>query len=1541
MKRITLVNGIFWYASLILIILIAYPVSGQDIGSLPVITLTSPSSADSLNNSGIVTVRAEIVSVSALKTFRIFNNGVLVVGENQITPEKKDNFTSIIETLVPLKRGLNIIHVEVKNSTGSASSKTCSITCQPEPFVSWLEPASTNSSTNSQTGTIKAEIKTDFDLKDISINLNGKVLLLKKEEITLLKNNTYRFEREIQLISGKNRVFIEAGNIKGVGSSTTRIINYALPVLTITSPRVIDSLNNKGLVLVRAEISSKSTLESVRIFNNETLVVDETGLKKEQKDSATYFIESLVPLKRGINTIWVDAKNSIGFAKSEYRFITCQPEPFVTWLLPAYMNSTTESDLLTLKAEIMTDLDLKDISINLNGKVLPREKEEITPLNNSRYSFERRIQLNPGKNNVFITANNIKGNTKSTLRVINYATGSAPVITMTSPSASDSLNNSGLKLVSAKIISKIALQSVRIFSNDIIVVDEGILKPVRKDSITYIIESLVPLKRGLNNIFVEAKNIIGSARSETRSVNCQPEPFVSWVTPSTVISSSESGMLTVKAEVKTDFDLQYLKINLNGTELTGEKGVITRLNDNTYSFENTIRLNSDKNSIILIAGNIKGTANSTTRFVGYSHGSPPVIKLVSPSSVDSLNNSGIILISAEVVSNIELQTIRIFHNRTIVVSETAKKLGKKDSITYIFESLVPLQAGINTILVEAKNNIGTASSEKRSIVCQLEPIVKWITPVTVSSAVETEMVDVKVEIKSTLDLLNTSVNLNGTVLAKGDKEPTRLNNDTYIFEGAVPLTAGTNNLIFIASNAKGSGYSNKINITYVPGTRSEISWTMPLGNNSETYNPELSVSATIKSRFVVKSAHLALNGTETGPGDKSKLTQKKPQEYMFESVLILKPGLNIIDMVAITENGTINSEKRQINYVTPELPVLVWKNKVPDQSVVNQPSMEINLSIKSSAKLDDIEVFLNGTKLENINLLSNIKKNNEDFVLTGNLTLKPGDNKIYVNAGNVAGKAVSETLSIKYLVPSMPVITWANPGTSVSSLSTGSVNIQANITSTTDLQNLKVFQNEILLSDISVANTLTSQQSEYRIEKTINLDQGENRFYIVAENSAGSSTSETRSISYIAPSAPSVAWVSPSRPQMEINLNSAKIRATIKSSDNVKSLLVYLNGVASEEVSQLSSPDSQGEYKLEKEINLHPGENNIYIVATNNNGTTKSDTRYLINPPANPPVISWTNPTDPSAIVNSEIINIEACIKSATELKSAKILVNGVQQASEMMFKPPQASDCNYSLSKSIILKEGDNSVYIIADNFAGSVTSEKRLIRFQTALADRRLALVIGNSDYGSSNVLKNPVNDANLMEGTLKSLGFDVIKLTNATKNQMMEGLREFSKKLTEYNVALFYYAGHGVQVEGQNYLIPTGAAMAEPTDCKWEAISQNTILEEFERVPENINIIILDACRNNPFRSWTRGGGQGFRAINAVTGTIISYATSENSTAADGEGMNGPFTEELVKQINTPQSITSVFMNTRKQVMKRTNGAQRPQESNMLTGDFYFKR
>jgi len=139
----------------------------------------------------------------------------------------------------------------------------------------------------------------------------------------------------------------------------------------------------------------------------------------------------------------------------------------------------------------------------------------------------------------------------------------------------------------------------------------------------------------------------------------------------------------------------------------------------------------------------------------------------------------------------------------------------------------------------------------------------------------------------------------------------------------------------------------------------------------------------------------------------------------------------------------------------------------------------------------------------------------------------------------------------------------------------------------------------------------------------------------------------------------------------------------------------------------------------------------------------------------------------------------------------------------------------------------------------------------------EKRLALVIGNSDYSGSSALKNPVNDANLIAKTLQELGFTVIKRTNASRTQMTQAVAEFWGKLGQYNVALFYFAGHGVQVNGVNYLIPVDATLENKDMVAFEAISVNDISSKFEEYNQNINILILDACRNNPFRSWARGG------------------------------------------------------------------------------------
>ncbi len=222
----------------------------------------------------------------------------------------------------------------------------------------------------------------------------------------------------------------------------------------------------------------------------------------------------------------------------------------------------------------------------------------------------------------------------------------------------------------------------------------------------------------------------------------------------------------------------------------------------------------------------------------------------------------------------------------------------------------------------------------------------------------------------------------------------------------------------------------------------------------------------------------------------------------------------------------------------------------------------------------------------------------------------------------------------------------------------------------------------------------------------------------------------------------------------------------------------------------------------------------------------------------------------------------------------------------------------------------------------------------------DKRIALVIGNANYLNGGTLRNPANDADLMETTLKKLNFRVIKCTDADKAKMDEKIIEFSGLLSSYKIALFYYAGHGMQIDGVNYLIPTDAKNTSVMAVKMKSIKVSDIVEEMEKYTTNVNLVILDACRNNPFISESRGGVRGFKALSA-SGTLIAFAASEGETAADGEGQNGLYTEKLAAQLEKAQRIEDVFINTRIEVAKVSKNQQEPQEwSKLNVTNFYLK-
>jgi hypothetical protein len=223
----------------------------------------------------------------------------------------------------------------------------------------------------------------------------------------------------------------------------------------------------------------------------------------------------------------------------------------------------------------------------------------------------------------------------------------------------------------------------------------------------------------------------------------------------------------------------------------------------------------------------------------------------------------------------------------------------------------------------------------------------------------------------------------------------------------------------------------------------------------------------------------------------------------------------------------------------------------------------------------------------------------------------------------------------------------------------------------------------------------------------------------------------------------------------------------------------------------------------------------------------------------------------------------------------------------------------------------------------------------------DLRQALVIGNGSYAAS-PLKNPVNDAADLAAALKMSGFKVTLLKDADQRQMEEAIIRFGKRLRKGGTGLFYYAGHGIQYRGRNYLIPLKARIESESDVKYEAVDAGRVLGKMEDAGNAINIVILDACRNNPFARSFRSATQGLARMDAPTGSLVAYATAPGSVAADGRGRNGVYTKYLLQYMQQPDlTVNQVLMKVRKAVLRETGKKQTPWESSSLTGDFYFRQ
>ena len=230
-------------------------------------------------------------------------------------------------------------------------------------------------------------------------------------------------------------------------------------------------------------------------------------------------------------------------------------------------------------------------------------------------------------------------------------------------------------------------------------------------------------------------------------------------------------------------------------------------------------------------------------------------------------------------------------------------------------------------------------------------------------------------------------------------------------------------------------------------------------------------------------------------------------------------------------------------------------------------------------------------------------------------------------------------------------------------------------------------------------------------------------------------------------------------------------------------------------------------------------------------------------------------------------------------------------------------------------------------------------------ALADKRVALVIGNSAYQNVTALDNPKNDARLMADTLRSLGFSLVgggAQLDLDKGGIDRAVRAFGAQLQGADVALFYYAGHGVQISGANYLVPVDANPVRQSDVDFQMLDANVILRQMADSGTKLNLVILDACRNNPFGGrGLRGGTRGLAQMQAPEGTLISFATQPGNVAQDGDDGDSPYTKALAQTIRKPGlDVFRTFNEVGLAVASATGGTQQPWVSlSPIKGDFYF--
>ena len=403
-----------------------------------------------------------------------------------------------------------------------------------------------------------------------------------------------------------------------------------------------------------------------------------------------------------------------------------------------------------------------------------------------------------------------------------------------------------------------------------------------------------------------------------------------------------------------------------------------------------------------------------------------------------------------------------------------------------------------------------------------------------------------------------------------------------------------------------------------------------------------------------------------------------------------------------------------------------------------------------------------------------------------------------------------------------------------------------------------------------------------------------------------------------------------------------QLQLGIKSNSKIEEVGITVNGVLTRGINTVKS--SEYDMSISQELHLNEGVNIIKVTVRNAAGTVQEEKTIVYRPQGGElPSIEWL---DFAATSNKKEYTMKLGIKSKSKVEEVNVTINGTLTRG---IKTVTAEGYDLTVDRTLSLSEGLNRILVSVRNGDGISTSEK-VITYQgpkpsPVFNEKRIAFVIGNSHYSNPEMnLLNPENDAQDVAMKLKTLGFEVTLKLDATLETMDKELSAFKDKAKDYDVAIFYYAGHGIQSKGVNYIIPTNIDNLAEDNMKYKCVNMEHVLDVMEDSHCKLKIVILDACRNDPLsRRWHRSAGtRGLSMMNAPTGTIISYSTGAGKTAQDGKGRNSPYTEAFLNTLDVPNlDVFHFFQKVGAEVKRKTGQAQDPWWSSSFTGDFFFNK